>query len=49
MSRRLGRYVAIGLLILAAIAAPVAVPVPMFRERARRVDDPGEQVAPAER
>jgi len=40
---------AVGLMVLAALASPVAVPIRMFRERARRKDDPIEQVAPIPR
>lgn len=49
MARRIGRFVAVGLLVLAALASPVAVPIRMFRERARRKDDLIEQVAPIPR
>jgi len=45
VARRLGRFVAVGLLILAALVSPVAVPIRMFRERARRKDDRVEQIA----
>jgi hypothetical protein len=43
---RVWRFAAVGVLVVAALLAPIALPVRMFVERARRRKVPIEQVAP---
>ncbi|HEX9122422.1 MAG TPA: hypothetical protein VF984_03555 [Actinomycetota bacterium] len=43
------RFVAVGALVLAALVAPIALPVRMFAERARRRKSTVEQVVPVRR
>lgn len=47
MARRIGKFVPVMALALAALVAPVAVPIRFFRERARRKVDTIEPVVPA--
>lgn len=49
MAGRVVRFVAVGAMVLAALVAPVAVPIRFVRERARRKVDRVEQVAPVRR
>ena len=46
MVGRVERLAAVTLLALAALVAPVAIPIRIFKEQARRKDDRIEYVAP---